>query len=157
MNLYKFHTHPETLDGYEAAKTRIPKIAWEAARTPEEKRKLESLWANSTYYAYLYATSVSRKPFPAGEAAIAKDAEYAYKYASEILKRPFPLGEPLIASDDNFCFNYAMYVKKDRFPAGEETIAIADDDESYEYAEVLLKDKNPATWAARYKKKHGLS
>ena len=61
MNIYKFHTDPECLDLYEERLTRVPKLAYERAK------------------------SLLRR-FPEGEAAIAKDAEYAYRYAKSFFK-----------------------------------------------------------------------
>jgi hypothetical protein len=61
---------------------------------------------------YLYAFCVLQAPFPAGEAAIAKDAYYSYHYALYILEAPFPAGEAVIAKDAHYSYLYALYVLK---------------------------------------------
>jgi hypothetical protein len=57
MNIYQFHTVPETLDGYEERLTRVPKLAYEHAKS-------------------------SGRRFPEGEAAIAK-SEWKREYEEE--------------------------------------------------------------------------
>ena len=70
LNLYRYHTQPQTLAHYEEARTSVPEMA------------------------YQYASEVLNGRFPAGEAAIARDAKWAYWYAHDILnKDPIP-GEP---------------------------------------------------------------
>ena len=67
--------------GYAESAKKIPEIAWEAAKTPMQKRKLEHVWAQYPKYAYLYARTVIKKRWPPGEAAIAGDAVYAKAYS----------------------------------------------------------------------------
>ena len=69
--------------GYADATNKIPSIAWEAAKSDAEKRKLEHLWAKDPYYAYRYAQDVIKKPWPPGEAAIAKDPRWALEYQKQ--------------------------------------------------------------------------
>jgi hypothetical protein len=73
MNIYKFHTNPKSLDFYEEILTKVPKFAYEHAR------------------------SLGRR-FPEGEAAIAKYPDLAYWYADEVIEGRFPEGEAAIAN-----------------------------------------------------------
>jgi hypothetical protein len=87
MNIYKFHTDPESLDHYEKRLTRVPKLAYEHAR------------------------DLGRR-FPEGEAAIAKDVQLAYKYAAYVIKERFPAVEAAIAKNGWRSYNYAREVIK---------------------------------------------
>jgi hypothetical protein len=65
MNLYKFHTNPESLDFYKERLTKVPQFAYEHAK-------------------------ILGRRFPEGEAAIAKDPYSAYYYAKDVIKGRFP-------------------------------------------------------------------
>jgi hypothetical protein len=123
MNIYKFHTNPESLDFYEEVLTKDPKLALDYARFIGEKftdgEKAISKDAESAYY---YAKLVIKGRFPEGEAAIAKHAGASLEYAYYLKKR-FPMGESEIAKDAYYAYHYAVDVIKKRFPDGEETIA----------------------------------
>lgn len=122
LNLYRFHSRPQQLMGYADA-MKIPSIAWEMAKSGAEKRKLEHLWATDPYYAYRYAQDVIKKPWPPGEAAIAKDTKWAYGYAHFVIKKPWPPGEKAIAGDAESAYRYARQVIKGPWPPGEAAIA----------------------------------
>lgn len=132
MDLYKLHAKPKSLRGFGKSKFSIPEIAWAAAKTPADKRKLSSLWAKSAEYAFLYASEVLKGRFPEGEDVLAKDVFYAGRYAVDAIKGRFPEGEPIIAQSPN--------VYAGRY-----------------YAEYALNDRDPNTWAERYRKEHGLA
>ena len=83
--------------------------------------------------AYKYADK-TKKPFPAGEAAIATSAKYSYRYA-ELFNQPFPAGEDAIATSAEYSYFYAKLFSKP-FPAGEAAIATSAD-YSYRYAELF--------------------
>ncbi len=96
MNIYKYHTDPESLDHYEDRLTRVPELAFEHAmslgrRFPEG----EAAIANNALYAFSYAHGIIEERWPEGEAAIAKSARYAYYYAKYVIKVRFP-GERLL-------------------------------------------------------------
>ena len=98
MNVYNFHSKPESLYQYEKITETNPDIFWEKyENTPGELKKREAAISKSTKYSYLYALDVLKGPFPAGEAAIAKDAYYAKHYANEVLKADFYYNGKLIA------------------------------------------------------------
>jgi len=146
MNLYKFHTNPESLKHYDVAHEHVPQLKWEQLVGQSlhlidtdteyeydtdakddidlaEVKKYEHLWAKDTKTAYYYAHSILNAEFPAGEKAIAKDGYYAYMYARDVLKAAFPAGEKAISTDVHYASMYAMKVLKKRFPAGEKVIA----------------------------------
>ena len=60
----------------------------------------------------MYAETVLKRPFPAGEDAIAQDARYAYRYARQVLKAPFPAGEAAITESAPYAYLYAAHVLK---------------------------------------------
>ena len=94
----------------------------------------------SPAYSFKYANEIlDKKPFPAGEAVIAKDPTYAYQYAEAILKGPFPAGEAVIAKDATSSLNYAFICDRP-FPVGEAAIA-KDASSSYTYAKYILFDR----------------
>jgi hypothetical protein len=72
MNIYQFHTDPETLDLFNESLSKVPEIAFE------------------------HAKSLGRR-FPEGEAAIAKHAWWSYGYAIHVIKERFPAGEEAIS------------------------------------------------------------
>ena len=116
MNVYNFHSKPESLYQYEKITETNPDIFWEKyENTPGELKKREAAISKSTKYSYLYALDVLKGPFPAGEAAIAADAYYAHRYAEDVLNGPFPAGEAVIAKDVYFAHQYAKYALKKDF------------------------------------------
>lgn len=60
-------------------------------------------------WAYQYALDVLHKPWPPGEAAIAKSASQSYMYARYVLKSRFYLGEPAILRDTDWTREYQGY------------------------------------------------
>ena len=99
LNPYQFHSKPQQLMGYADATNKIPEIAWKAAKTPMQKRKLEHVWTSNAEYAYEYALNVIKKRWPPGEAAIASTAESAYWYTIDLIGKRWPPGEAVIAGD----------------------------------------------------------
>ena len=98
MNLYNFHSKPESLDYYGAMNETNPHIFWKKYRNnKEELKKREKYIAKVAEHAYLYARDVLHGPFPAGEAVIAKDVYFAHQYAKYALKKDFYLDGKLIA------------------------------------------------------------
>ena len=144
MNLYNFHSKPESLLQYTTMSETNPHIFWEKYKnSPEELKKREKYIVRDPEYAYLYALDVLKfGQFPAGEAAIAKDAKYAYLYAKDILASPFPAGEAIIAKNAYYASHYARGVLKKPFPAGEAAIA-QDARYAYAYAHSVLKGAIP--------------
>jgi lambda repressor-like predicted transcriptional regulator len=109
--------------GHADASTKIPSIAWKLAKTNEQKRKLQYLWAQYPEWAYRYAQEVIGKRWPPGEAAIAGSAAYAYRYALDVIRKPWPPGEAAIAGDDYSAYGYARQIIKKPWPPGEAAIA----------------------------------
>ena len=118
--------------GYAESAKKIPSIAWEAAKTSMQKRKFEHVWAQYAEYAYLYARTVIKGPWPPGEAAIAGSADAAYRYARDVINRPWPPGEAAIAVSADAAFEYALDVIGKPWPPGEAAIASSDYAEEYQ-------------------------
>jgi hypothetical protein len=167
VNLYKLHTNPESLLGYEEA-MKDPDIAWGTHENNHDKlRELENLWTKSAEYSYYYARDVLKNRFPKGEDIIATDAHWSYEYAEYVLKplgvRGFPQGEDAIATDALSSYLYAKDVLKDRFPQGEDAIA-TNANNSYWYARDVLEDRFPkgeavirgSNWQASYEHIFGI-
>ena len=112
LNLYKYYSQPQQLMGYAESAKKIPSIAWDMAKTDEQKRKLEHLWVGDPQYAYRYAHNIIQRPWPPGEAAIANDPEYAFLYARYIIDKPWPPGEAAIASDPQYAKKYQKQFEK---------------------------------------------
>ena len=84
INLYKLHSKPKTLFGYDHV-MQVPELAWIMTK---DRHKLKSIWLQDPEYAYRYAL-LTKKPWPEAEPVIAQDAKYAFKYA-ELIKQRFP-------------------------------------------------------------------
>ena len=87
---------------------------------------------------------------------VAKDPKLAYRYAIEIIKGRWPEAEKVIATDSGRAYLYARDVIKGRWPEAEKVIA-TDSVRAYNYARDILHDKDPGTWAKRYKARHNIS
>jgi hypothetical protein len=124
MNIYKYHSDPESLDHYEERLTRVPKLAFEHAKSLRRRfPEGEAAIAKDAKYAYYYANEVIKGRFPEGETAIAKDPYFAYVYAKDFIKGRFPEGEAAIAKSAGHAYFYAEHVIKGRWPEGEAAIA----------------------------------
>ena len=128
----------EDFNAYFMAALTPEEAYWMAITHPELRRFIETVIAKSSSYALSYALKIYG-PFPAGEPAIATDADCSYHYATEVLKgKPFPLGEPAIATSPLWSSWYANDVLNGPFPLGEPVIA-TDYEQSYDYATRALK------------------
>ena len=124
MNLYNFHSKPESLYQYEKITETNPDIFWEKyEKDPEELRKREKYLAKDARCAYYYARDVLKGPFPEGEEAIIRDVDYTLWYAQYVLEGPFPKGEAMFAEKAYFAYHYAADVLEGPFPKGEAAIA----------------------------------
>ena len=149
LNLYQYHTQPQTLAHYEEARTSVPEIAWDFIPN-REKPKYEHLWAQDARLAHDYSGFVLKGRFPAGEPAIAQDATYACSYA-RLLRAPWsefnpklaPQAEASIATNANQSYFYAEFVLERPWPPGERAIS-KKADISYSYARETLKGPFPA-------------
>ena len=142
MDLYNFHTNPESLNHYNVINDTIPEYFWEKYKNnKEELKKREKYIAKSSGYSFKYAKKTSR-PFPAGEEAISKVPSNAFEYAKFILKAPFPKGEEAIASIGVYAFEYARDILKGPFPKGEDAIAKVEY-LATKYANFILKGPFP--------------
>ena len=72
--------------------------------------RLESAIAQDAVYAYRYAFSVLKSPFPEAEPVIAQNPEWAYRYAMNVLQGPFPEAEAVIAQNGYWAMRYATAV-----------------------------------------------
>ena len=139
IDLYKFHSNPETLHGHDRADEIVPERIYNIAKSRKKLTdKQEDVLAKNSEYAYRYAQYILKKPWSKGEDVIAKDAEYAYYYAHDVLKMPWPKGEATIAKDSQYAYYYALNVLKKPWPKGEDSIA-KDTEYAYEYARNILK------------------
>ena len=107
MNLYKFHSNPKQLIGYDVAFEEVPELAWEKYEYNfEELKKREHLWKQSAKYAYLYSYYEIKGRWVEGESIIATNAAYACRYASDVIKGRFPEGESAILDDQYYSYRY---------------------------------------------------
>src|SRR6266851_3388301 len=144
MNLYKFHSIPSRLIGYDVAFEQVPELAWEKyGRNIEELRKREYLWKHSAKCAFAYACNVIKRRFPEGEAVIATSAAYSYNYAMLVIKGQWlEEGEAAIATSAWDASSYACYIIKGRFPKGEVSITTSAQ-WSYYYVQDIIKGRFP--------------
>ena len=77
INLYKYHSNPETLEQYNNRTAIIPSLA------------------------YNYAIETKQR-FPAGEPYIMKKPNWAFWYALEIIKGRWPEAEPSIMNHPDY-------------------------------------------------------
>ena len=139
IDLYKFHSNPETLHGYDRADEIVSERIYDIAKSGKKLTdKQEDVIAKDPKYAFKYAINILKNSFLKGEDAIAKDPSYAYEYAISVLKKPFPKGEDLIAKYAGYAYYYAYNVLKKPWPKGEDAIA-KDLYYAYEYAIKVLK------------------
>jgi len=113
MNLYKLHSNPERLIGYDVAFEQVPELAWKKyfGINIEELKKREHLWKQSAECAYSYAYQIIKGRFLEGEATIATSAQWSYWYAVDIIKGRFPEGENVIATDPVELTYYKEFLK----------------------------------------------
>ena len=98
MNLYNFHTKPESLDNYAQVYDGNPDFFWQKYKdNPEELKKREKYIARDPEYAYIYARHSLNVPFPLGEAEIATSKHYSHLYAKNVLRADFYYNGKLIA------------------------------------------------------------
>ena len=167
LNLYKYHTNPETLTGFDLATDKVPYLAWDHFRANhEELRKREHVWAKSAKYSYWYAEDVLRdERVEKIEDAIATDAYYSYFYAKDVLKgERVEKIEDAIATSAGFSYQYAIYVLKGkRFEKGEDAISTSAY-YSYLYAKDVIKKRLPqgepiirgSRWQEDYEQEFGI-
>jgi hypothetical protein len=114
-----------------------PKEAYDRVLKGEKDEYLIRALAKYPAYAYWYAQTILKGPFPLGEPAIAKDSRYAYYYAMEVLKGPFKLGEPSIFKHIYHAFEYVTKILKKPVPEIENKIARSGTRSFYYAKEVL--------------------
>ena len=119
MNLYKYFTHPEQLDGYEN-RIRIPDIAYRAAENGEITwEQAEPYIMKDPRSACWNALVVLKHRWPEAEQYIVKDPWWTYWYAYNILKHRWPEAEPYIMKDPRSAYLYVFRVIKRRWPKAE--------------------------------------
>ena len=136
LNLYKYHTNPETITGFDQAMDSVPSVAWEHYKgNHEELRKREHMWAKSAEHSYWYALFVLKgERFIKGEDAIATDALYSYRYANNVLKgERVEKFEDAIATSARHSYEYAFFsLNGERFIKGEDAIRGSEYQQAYE-------------------------
>jgi hypothetical protein len=133
LNLYQYHSEPESLYGFDQATEHVPHVAWNHYKGDvEELKKREHVWARSAAYSHRYADDVLEERFPEGEPAIATSAKYSHWYADDVLEERFPEGEPAIAESAGYSYLYALSVLSGRFLEGEPAIRGSEYQEDYE-------------------------
>lgn len=146
MNLYKYHTNPETLHRHDEAEDIVPSLVKDAINdayhnytntlTPGQIKTIRK----DPTLSFLYATRIEKGPWPPGEKAISTSSNFSIKYAMKVVNGKFPAGEKAIATDSTAAFNYAWHILKGRFPAGEKAIA-SNIVTAYQYAVHTIKDR----------------
>ncbi len=120
MNLYSLHSDPEELYGFDIIPYKMPKLAFELAKSnPGLRPKLEPAIMKDPYSAYCYAYLVLNRPWPEAEPYIMKDPKYAYWYVKHVLGRPWPEAEPYIKTDPYYAYSYALYILRRRWQEAE--------------------------------------
>ena len=121
MNLYKLHSNPEILDGFDQ-RTDVPEILEDLAWTKQEPA-IEQKIMKDPKLAYHYARRFFKGVgWPAAEKYIMKDPVAAYYYAKFVLEEPWPAAEKYIITDPLSASWYAIDVLKRRWPAAEDDI-----------------------------------
>jgi len=148
INIYDYHSEPETLFGY-SERFKIPKFAfyetrrrWGKKKYKENQQDLIKYFINDPMYAYLFTKGMIQKPYPPAEPGILKSSHYSTQYAIEILHGRFPEAEELIASDPKTAYLYATRVIEGRWPQGEPAM-MKDPNTAYDYAYVILGQRWP--------------
>ena len=120
MNLYDLHSNPKELHGFDIAPYKMPDFAYELAKkNPDLRLKLEPVIMKDSWYAYLYALIILKRPWPEAEPYIIKNLYHAYLYTLNVLKRPWPEAEPYITKDPYWAIVYARDILKRRWPEAE--------------------------------------
>ena len=110
--------------------------------TQEQMASLIDVFKDNGNYAIKFALH-TRRPFPEGEEAIARDANNSYIYAVGVLRGRFEKGEAAIAQEPGLSVSYAVNVLKgNRFLAGEPAIA-KNGHAAADYVESVLKRDFP--------------
>ena len=99
INLFKYHSSPQTLYAFNDRTKLVPEMAYE------------------------YARDVINGRWPEGESTIAKDPVFAFMYITHILKRKrWKKAEPAIMKDPYIAFMYARDIIEDRWKEAEPII-----------------------------------
>ena len=124
MNLYEYHTNPETLYGYKD-RFKIPLFAYKEAKRTGNWLEAEPYIMKDPEYAYFYARDIRKKGrWPEAEPYIMKDPYSAYWYARYVIEGRFPEAEPYIMKDPEYAYMYARDIrKKGRWSEAEPAIA----------------------------------
>lgn len=115
MNLYKFHSDPESLEHHDEAHQMVPKLIvdhigiFPKDLSPAQIRAI----SKDPEYAYRYAYfRLGRQRWPEAEQHIMKDPEYARIYAQRIIKGRWPEAEPYIFKDEEAAIDYILHVSR---------------------------------------------
>lgn len=131
LDLYSYHTQPETLIGFENRKHTLPylytMLEGDSSNFDIQLLKAsEAIIATNPNTTYLYATRVLKnKPFPLGEPSLVKDPQMTVFYVEDVYRSnttPEKLLD-IIASDPHSALAYASRVINGRWRQGEKAIA----------------------------------
>lgn len=111
MNLYKYHSKPEVLDGYEDRIYRVPEMALAYAkkrglRVPEAEEAI----MRSPRYSYYYTRDIIRGRWLEAEPVIKKSPFWAYRYSRDVIYRRWTEAEPYIMQEPLWAYWYAKDV-----------------------------------------------
>ena len=131
MDLYKLHSNPETLDGFDQ-QSNVPEILRDLARSKQDLA-IEQKIIKHPRFAYEYAEYVLDRRWPEAEKYIMKHPESAHRYANKFFKDGWPEAEQYIMTDPWPAYSYAKkFFKGVGWPEAEQYIM------------------TDPTWAARY-------
>ena len=111
MNLYEYHTNPETLYGYKD-RFKIPLFAWEEAERTGNWTEAEPYIMKDPYYAYMYARDIRKKGrWKEAEPYIMKDPSSAFLYARWVIGDRWTEAEPYIMKNPFSAYNYKEFIR----------------------------------------------
>ena len=123
INLYEYHSKPNSLEQYENRVAIIPRLAYNyAIETKQRFEAGEPAIMKIPYNALWYALYVIKCRWPEAEPAIMKDPWFAYLYAENIIQGRWEAGETAIMKDSLGAYEYAVNIIKDRWREAEPTI-----------------------------------
>ena len=138
MDLYKLHSNPETLDGFDQ-QSNVPEILRDLARSKQDLA-IEQKIIKHPRFAYEYAEYVLDRRWPEAEKYIMKHPESAHRYANKFFKDGWPEAEQYIMTDPTWAARYAIDVVERRWPEAEDDI-IEDEEEWNEYTDTFPEAK----------------
>ena len=110
MNLYEYHTNPETLHGYKD-RFKIPGFAYEEAKRTGNWTEAEPYIMKDPSSVFLYARWVIGDRWSEAEPYIMKDPYYAFLYARDVIEGRWKEAEPYIMKNPFSASNYKEFIR----------------------------------------------